>query len=347
MKKIFKSRLSVGLAVTSLVLAAQMMAPVAHAETVTLKISHQNPAASSIHDGPMKAFMAAVEERSGGSIKTEYYPAEMLVKAAGGLAAVRKGVADIQTVVTSYHGDVLPVSNLYMLPGAHGSAEDAATNFLQDKAAYIQPELDRLGVKLVGVYIGSPYVLYSHKEIKNLSDLKGLKVRSPGAVMSHILNDAGASPVSLSAASMYDAMQKRTVDVAAHTIGYLGDVVKIYETAGSKESYVANAGPGGFGTFVVLMLMGNDTWNKMDKEQQKIVQEEGHKLGLDISKKYDAQDAVGKERILEHNGTIVDWDGPARAELQAVIDTAWKTEAKKVDELGFKGSELVAKFKTR
>lgn len=347
MKRVLNSKLSLGLAAGSLALLTQFASPLAHAETITLKISHQNSAASAIHNGPMQDFMEAVEAKTNGKVKSEYYPAEMLVKASGGLAAARRGVADIQTVVTSYHGEALPVSNLYMLPGAHDSAEEAARNFLKDTPEYIQPELDRLGVKMIGVYIGSPYVLYSHKEIRNLADLKGMKVRSPGAVMSHILNDAGASPVSLAAASMYDAMQKNTVDVAAHTIGYLGDVVNIYETGGSKGGYIANAGPGGFGTFVVLMLMGNDTWNKLTPDQQKIIEEEGHKLGVEISKNYDKQDAVGKERMLEHNVSIIEWDQAAQDELQAVVDAAWQSEAKKVDDLGFKGTELVEKFKNR
>jgi len=347
MKRALISKLSLGFAAGSLAVLSHFAAPLAQAESITLKLSHQNSAASAIHDGPMKAFIEAVEERTGGQVKIEYYPAEMLVKASGGLAAARRGVADIQTVVTSYHGEALPVSNLYMLPGAHESAEEAALNFLNDTPEYIQPELDRLGVKMIGVYIGSPYVLYSHKEIKSLADLEGMKVRSPGAVMSHILSDAGASPVSLAAASMYDAMQKSTVDVAAHTIGYLGDVVNIYETSGSKDGYIANPGAGGFGTFVVLMLMGNDTWDKLTPEQQQIVQEEGHKLGIEISKNYDKQDSIGKERMLDNNVKIVDWDASAQEELQKVIDAAWLSEAARVDELGFKGTELVEKFKNR
>lgn len=309
---------------------------------ITLKFSHQNPAASPIHKEPIETFLANIAAKSNGRIKTEYYPSEMLVKAKGGLAAVRSGVADIQITVTSYDPDATPMAGMYMLPFAHKSAVDSFNSFTNLKDTYIVPEVSKLGVKLLGVYIGSPYVLFSaDKPINNLRDLSGLKVRSPGAAVSRLFTKAGATPIALSAADQYEALQKRTVNAVAHTMGYLADVSKVYET--TKTGYAVDSG--GLGTFVCLILMNNKTWDKLAPDLQKLVLAEGTELGYKISSNYDLQDAKGLTTMLNHGVTHIVWNKPAKDEIAARIFEVWQDEASKWDARGYPASKLIAEFK--
>jgi TRAP-type C4-dicarboxylate transport system substrate-binding protein len=311
---------------------------------IVLKFSHQNPPSSAIHKEPMETFLANVERRSEGRIKTEYYPAEMLVKAKGDLAAVRSGVSDIQVTTTAHNPDATPMAGLFMLPFAYRSGEEAAVAFMKLKDKYIAPEINKLGVKLLGVYIGSPYVMFSaDKPIRSLADLRGVKVRTPGAVITRILTKVGAVPVNLSAADIYEGLQKRTVNVATHTMGYLALVGKVHET--TSAGYVANVG--GLGTFVSLILMNNNSWEALPSDLQKIVAEEGEALGRKISQNYDAQDAAGLQTMKANGVGYITWDASAKADLYKLISEVWDAEGKKWDARGYPASQLLNEFRAQ
>lgn len=328
--------ISISLSAFGVSATAQSTAP------LTLKFSHQNPAASPIHKEPIETFLANIQAKSKGRIKTEYYPSETLVKAKGALAAVRSGVAEIQIVTTAYDPDATPMANMYMLPYAHKSAVDGFTSFMNLKDTYMAPELNRLGVKLLGVYILSPYIIFSaDKAINNLGDLAGMKVRSPGAAVSRILTKVGATPVSVTASDQYEALQKRTVNAVTHTMGYLGDVIKIYET--TKTGYAVDVG--GLGTALALILINGKTWDKLAPDLQKLLAEEGKDLGYKISLNYDQQDAKALKTMLEHGVKHIVWNKAAKDELSARVAEVWQDEAKRWDARGFPATKLINEFK--
>jgi len=341
MKTSFRA-LSYGVLIIVLLFLAVPSVSAQPAKPITLKFSHQNPPASLIHKEPYETFLANLEKRSNGRIKTEYYPAEMLVKSRGDLPGVRTGVADIQVTVTSYHPEATPMAGLYMLPFAHKSGEEAFRSFMNLKDKYIMPEMNKLGVKLLAPYLGSNYVLFSaDKPVHKISDLKGLRVRSPGAVMSKVLSKIGSTPMTLASADQYEALQKRTLDVVAHTYGVLGDTSKIYET--TKTGYIIDAG--GLGTFVCLILMNNKSWDRLGPDLQKIVEEEGINMGAKISRNYDLGDEHGLKTLLDHGVTHIIWDEGEKSKVKKLVMEVWDEEAAKWNAKGYPATQLLNEFK--
>jgi len=331
-----------GVLAFAIILLGAPSVPAQTVKPILLKFSHQNPPASPMHKEPYETFLANLEKRSNGRIKTEYYPAEMLVKSRGDLPGVRSGVADIQVTVTSYNPEATPLANLYMLPFAHKSAEEAFGSFMSLKDKYILPEINKLDLKLLAPYLGSNYVMFSaDKPIHKITDLKGLRVRSPGSVMSKVLSKIGAHPVTLASADQYEALQKRTLDVVAHTCGFLADTSKIYET--TKTGYVVNAG--GLGTFVCLILMNKSKWDKLSPDLQKIVEEEGVTMGHKISRNYDLADEKGMKTFLAHGVTSIVWDETEKNKVRKLAMDVWTEEGAKLDAKGFPATQLLNEFK--
>jgi TRAP-type C4-dicarboxylate transport system substrate-binding protein len=341
MKQVFRSIFCAVLILAVIFLGAPPVSAQA-GKPMVLKFSHQNPPASPIHKEPYETFLANLEKRSNGRIKTEYYPAEMLVKSRGDLTGVRSGVADIQVTVTSYNPEATPMANLYMLPFAHKSAVESYRSFMNLRDQYIKTEIDKLGLKLLAPYLGSNYVMFSaDKPIRNVADLKGLRVRSPGSVMSRVLNKIGAHPVTMASADQYEALQKRTVDVVAHTCGFLAETNKIYET--TKTGYLVESG--GLGTFVCLILMNGNSWKRLSPDLQKIVAEEGENMGLKISRNYDQADERGLKIMLDHGVTHIVWKDEEKEKVKKIIMAVWAEEAAKLDGKGFPASKLTNEFK--
>lgn len=67
---------------------------------------------------------------------------------------------------------------------------------------------EKFGVKAVAIWPFGPQVFLCNQPIEGLDDLKGLKVRSFTASMSTLLEDLGATPVTLSFPEVYPALQR-------------------------------------------------------------------------------------------------------------------------------------------
>ena len=67
---------------------------------------------------------------------------------------------------------------------------------------------ERFGVKAVAIWPFGPQVFLCNEPIKTLDDMKGLKIRSFTASMSTLLEEMGATPVTLSFPEVYPALQR-------------------------------------------------------------------------------------------------------------------------------------------
>src|SRR6476620_2251474 len=124
-----------------------------------------------------------------------------------------EGVADIADICHAFHAKVFSRTMLTVLPGASTSASDATTRLWN-----VAPMLadDYKEVHNVYMYSVSQAVLTSRdKPIRNIADLKGVKVFTPGAAFAPIVGAWGASPVPMDLNDMFNAMSTGVVDMVA------------------------------------------------------------------------------------------------------------------------------------
>jgi TRAP-type C4-dicarboxylate transport system substrate-binding protein len=168
------------------------------------------------------------------------------------------------------------------------------------------------GIKLFGNHQMNPYILVSKKKEVTLPEhFKGMKVGGNGYSLDLVKNSGGAD-VNQVPPDAYMNMDKGVVDASFLNWTQVG-LYKIYEAAKYYYEY-----PFGAGAFV--MVMNEDFWNGMSREDQKIftdLWDEQYEMGAK-----NQQVASDKGR----NATIAD----GRCRIRKATpqeDAAWKKAA--------------------
>jgi TRAP-type C4-dicarboxylate transport system substrate-binding protein len=153
-----------------------------------------------------------LEKESNGKLIIKGYYSNVLHDSGSGLKALVEGISDMTHTYAQWtpgsfrmaHGMSLPV---YLPSSAIGTqvAEE-----LYPK--YFKPEFEKVGVYNAFTNVTPPHVLLTKKPVRNLEDLKGMKIFSGGGIYAEFTKALGAVPVMLMPAEFYDAFQKGVVD---------------------------------------------------------------------------------------------------------------------------------------
>lgn len=255
------------------VLLTMMTAGVASAqkapEVFVLKFASDSPPPEvNPYTAAQNAWMEQIERRSNGRIKFSRFWAQGLVPSADQLKAVSSGIADVTVVLSGFWPADLPLSNVGWLPGVTTDcwAGMMALRDLMKNHAALKRELEQKNnVKYVtGSGVG-PVGIISTRPIKRLDDLKGMKIISQAGPLSDWLQALGAVSVFITAPERYDALSRGTVQ------GFTGQPINItvfryHEPAKYFIDSFLGAG-------VHFIAMNLDTWKKLPRDLQRIVEE--------------------------------------------------------------------------
>jgi C4-dicarboxylate-binding protein DctP len=274
--------------------AVMLLANAASAQQFTMKLS-----SPTVNDAPhewMKAFKAGVEQRSGGRIKVEIYPASQL----GQIPATVDGVAlgTIEFAIPAV-GFLIGLEPRFQVFDAAGLFDGIAhcQKMLADPA--VQARLasfgEAKGVELLMVGNNGPLMLVSHKPVRSVADFKGLKVRVPGAAPLHVepFKKLGASPVSMPLGEALPALQNKTIDGAIMSFNVL-TMFKYYDVA-KTATYL----PGQF--IFVAGIVNRNFMKQIGPELAAIVREEARKASVVFST-YGVEDVEKTKQTWIKNG---------------------------------------------
>lgn len=295
----------------------------------TLKISHQFPGGTAdegdFRDRLCRRFAAAVEQKTGGSLKFELHPGSSLMKTNAQFSAIRKGALDLSLFPLSYAGGELPELNIGLMPGLVSSYEQSIAwkkaavgkeflNFLADKGVVVVTWLWQAGG-----------VASRDKAIILPEDAKGMKVRGGSREMDLVLKAAGAAVLSLPSNELYAAMQTGACDAgitsSTSLISFRLEELSKNLTTGRGKSYWYMLEP---------LIMSKAIFDKLSKAEQDAIVSVGAEMeayGTAAAKADD--EAVA--RIYEKAGAkIHDLSAETVEKWRAIArDTAWKDYAAK------------------
>ena len=159
------------------------------------------------------AWMRAIEERSGGTLRVEPYWSSSVLSSEHSMTEIRHDVVDI--------GLITPI---YARGGAHLIHVQAAyyaglTTFEQQVALYrcmerAEPQFGRelAGLVVLAVQGGNlPGIVTRTRAVKSLADLRGLRLRAPAELL-EVLRRFGADPVDMPMGEVYPALAKGVLD---------------------------------------------------------------------------------------------------------------------------------------
>lgn len=231
------------------------------------------------------AYGEEIEKRTNGRVKFTHFPGSALLKGPEIYDGVLKGISDIGESVFAYTRGRFPSIEAIDLPMGYPSGV-AATRIINDfYGKYKFKEFD--DIKILYLFAHGPGLLFSKKPVRNLEELKGLKIRSTGtsAAVSKALD---ACPVSMPQNATYEALQKGVVEATWGPIEVLkgwkqGEVVKYM-----IDSYSVGYTQGFF------VAMNKKKWNSLPQDIQKVFDEVSKEWIVKTGEAWDSSDKEGR-----------------------------------------------------
>ncbi len=237
----------------------------ADADTV-LRASHQWPGGKGDIRDEMVQIIARDVNAAKLGIKIQVYPGKSLYKPKEQWSAMVKGNLDMTAFPLAYAGGRHPEFNLTLMPGLVKNHDHAARLNKSKFMQRIKKIMDEAGViVLADTWLAGGFV--SKKQcILEPGDVKGQQFRAAGKSFEQMLAGAGASIASMPSSEIYSALQTGVLDGANTSSASLVSY-RIYEQVSCLTA------PGEYALWVMYepILMSKQSFNKLNKKQQKVL----------------------------------------------------------------------------
>lgn len=304
------------------VAASMLMAGAMSVQAATeLRFGHGSSTTSYGHLSAVE-FKNYVEEKSGGDLVIDIFPAGQLGKGKDLLTGTRLGTIDMTMAGNPWMTGFNPVQNVLDIP------------FIFDDHAHVYRVLDgEVGEKLFASMeehdlkgiafweIGFRNVINSKRPIETVADLKGLKIRTTGN-KAHIqaFKLLGANPQPMPFGEVYLALQTGVVDGTEHPVNEIY-AMKFHEVTDhlslTRHAYTA-----------MVVTMNLDRWKSLSPEQQQIVMD-GAAAATRFQRDLLKQENANRLQLLKDSGmkVIEDIDrAPMREMVYDTVKTTYESE---------------------
>lgn len=259
------------------------------------------PATHLVHRQGLEPFFERVKADSGGTLAFELFVGGAMGGAKESLKSVRDGVVDSSLVVDLWIKADLPVSatisSLNLLTDDPLVWSAALSDFQFTGCPACEKERAKHRMKGLAFYSTDVYALMCTRPVATLADLQGLKIRATArtGVMSQAL---GATPVAVTTAEMYEALQRGQADCTVGTPAWLN----AYKLKDVVKSIVDVPMGAYFGALVYDM--NQDVWDGLSDAQRSAILKNLPKLSADINYAY-AEEATSAIAAAKAKGAVV------------------------------------------
>lgn len=234
-------------------------------EQIVLKCAHQNPPKGRTTVKLIDPYMRKVEEATKGRVKIVSYPAQSLAKATEMVTAIEGGIADMAWSPLGYFTGRFPLSTVITLPFMALDSAEKNSHVLQELYE-TTPEMQKefSSVKVLFFHTSSPYFIATSKPpVRNLDDLKGLKLRIMGAYPIKASKLLGLSPLFMPMPGVYEAGEKGVLDGAALPWAATAtfNLFEVFHYWTDVDLWIAH----------FIYMMNLDKWNSLPPDIQKAI----------------------------------------------------------------------------
>jgi len=275
----------------------------AQAQEIVLRVHHFLPATAIQQAKMIQPWCDRLREASAQRLKCQIFPMMQL----GGTPAqlidqVRDGAVDIVFVLPGYTAGRFPAMEVFELPFMNTSAQAAS------KAAWefytLHGRKEFAGIRPLAFATHDHGVIHTRdKPIRQIDDLKGLKIRAPTRLTNKLLSALGAAPVGMPVNSVGDAISKGVID------GFLlpwevmpglklHEMVRYHsETPRSRPAlYMA----------VFVMAMNEKRYQSLPDDLRAVIDRTtGLELSGQMGRVWDQSPSVGRDPALQRGNTII------------------------------------------
>lgn len=232
------------------------------AKTIKLRYAQQNPDTGWSTTHCVEPWLKQVEAATGGRVKIQAFHGQTLAKGKDMWNAVKTGITDIGWCFHGYWPGMTPLTDVISLPAMpYLSAEEGSGALwkLYEKFPAIQSEFKDVQVLLF--YTSEPYSLITrHKPVKQMEDIKGMKIRMTGGPPTDMMKALGGVPMLIPMPDNYISLQKGVIDGMgapweAINVWRFYEVVKYYTEVPFPAVYFS-------------ISMNKNKWNQLPEDVQ-------------------------------------------------------------------------------
>ncbi|ATH78036.1 C4-dicarboxylate ABC transporter substrate-binding protein [Vreelandella venusta] len=167
-----------------------------------------------------------VKELSNGELQPEVYTGTVLLAPRANLQGIQDNIVQVAHHAAIYTPSEMPVANAVQELGFN--YDDpligilAVTDFSLNNPTQLA-EWEELGIVYLGAYNTPSYVLFCREPVRNLSELRGKRIRTAGSTVSAWVEEAGGTPVNVPSSEMYSGLDRGSLDCASNAANDLID----------------------------------------------------------------------------------------------------------------------------
>jgi TRAP-type C4-dicarboxylate transport system substrate-binding protein len=160
-----------------------------------------------------------LEAASNGQLRLRVFTGTALLPPGAHLSGLRDGIAQMTYHAGTYTPSDLPEDNVLAVLGIalqDNMVISAAVSdfYLNDPA--MKEMFKRHRIVFLGGYATPPYILMCRTKVESLADIRGKRIRMPGAIHAEWARSVGAVPVNVPSTEMFTGLEKGQLDCAAN-----------------------------------------------------------------------------------------------------------------------------------
>ncbi len=273
-----------------------------------------------------------IKHRTDGSVDITIYPAGTLSAADQCYSGVVSGISDIGMSCFAYTRGRFPLLEGIDLPLGYPNGL-SATQIATKIAREFEPE-ELKDVKLLYIHAHGPGILASKQPVNSLEDMEGLQVRATG-LSAKIVQNLGGVPVAMSQPETYEALQRGVVSATFCPVETLegwkqGEVIdSITDT--SVIGYTTS----------MFVVMNKASWNRLNEEQQRIIEEVSDEWIDKHGRAWDQADDSAMEFIRELNREVISLSSEEEQRWKDAVQPILQEYVTNTEQRGLPGKDFL------
>jgi TRAP-type C4-dicarboxylate transport system substrate-binding protein len=265
----------------------------------TLLFNNFTPTGSIYYTHGVNYFKETVEDLTKGELGVEITPST-LAPADGQVEMLQYGVADVAIAATSWHPEEFLLFDVGALPFSGESSLAGSVATWRTYERYFKDAYDIPGTKLLGLFVHTPKTLFTiDREVRDLTDIAGLKVQTVTRAEAEILAALGATAVERAQVHSYEMLNSRVVDATSTEYPALFGF-----RSAELINHIFEMPQTGIASIVVI-FMNEDRFNALSKEhQQAVLDATGERWVRHISAEWDRRLPVLRDQLTSRGATF-------------------------------------------
>ncbi|RJR50758.1 MAG: hypothetical protein C4576_04720 [Desulfobacteraceae bacterium] len=327
--------------VVLLVLVGALLCPsIAPAEPIELSLSLIIPSRHNRYVHILEPWVKMIEERTKGNVKITPYFANSLAPTNQMFESTTSGLADISEGLTYANPGRFPLTETLMLPELGIKSALSASKALWHLYKTVpQVQAEYKGVKMLWLHAAPPLkITTTKKPVRNLDDLKNMKIWVTGSVPVVTGKALGFSPVPMAPGDVYLALEKGVIDgaIADNEIFVSRKFVDI-------SKYFTEIDITQVAFYVV---MNQQKWDSLPADVKKVFEELSGEWAVEYSGKIRDKEEKEAEEVAKAKGTnYIQFSAEEKDKVAKILAPVKEKYVSDLEAKGLPGKKVMEELK--